>query len=445
MNKVHKPPHESDCSEATSPLPSTPSSTPPPTSPSPSQSPVSMNATASDPGNLFQLKDILSYFAAVKGDLSNITAPPFILAPKSAIEIPACWTCHHDLFLQPCDEPNPGARALLVAKNYVCSLKNLVDADSENAGKKPLNPFLGELFFASFSDSFGSQSRMIVEQVSHHPPVTACSIYNKERGMSSDGFVAQETSFSLLGGVTVRQTGYAIIKDDNHNEQHLMTMPTILVKGVATGHPYPELQGPSYISSSSGYVTKIQFQGRGRFGFGEKNQVTAEVFAPNDKDNPLYRITGQWTGRLTTQDSSHNTLEEFHVDQISTSSLHVAPIDEQAPWESRRAWWKVTEAIKQGNIEQVYAQKSALEESQRRRRAEEQKTGAEWNALFFAQLPKGDPLANSLIQNIADEGFETPDLKRTAGAWKFVGIEPAEELRNSLSEDSSPTTWVSIE
>src|SRR5690242_819893 len=116
------------------------SPTPSPT-PSPPFSNTAMADIGTDSGNLFRLKDVLSYFAAVKGDLSNVTAPPFILAPRSAIEIPAAWACHHGLFLQPADEPDAGVRALLLAKNYLCSLKQLVSAGSADASKNPLNSF----------------------------------------------------------------------------------------------------------------------------------------------------------------------------------------------------------------------------------------------------------------------------------------------------------------
>ncbi|CAF3485674.1 unnamed protein product [Fusarium graminearum] len=413
------------------------STSPSSTTSSPPPPPTSMADIGTDSGNLFRLKDVLSYFSAVKGDLSNVTAPPFILAPRSAIEIPAAWACHHDLFLQPSEEPDAGVRALLLAKNYVCSLKQLVGADTEDAGKKPLNPFLGELFLGSYSDKAGSQSQLIVEQVSHHPPVTACSIYNKERGISSRGFVGQETSFSLVSGVAVRQTGYAIIKDDKHDETHLMTMPTILVKGVTTGNPYPELEGPSYITSSSGYMTKIDFYGKRAFGFGEKNQVVAEVFAPDNKKEPLYRITGQWTSNLVIQDSSKNTLEEFDVDKIPISPLSVAPIDKQTPWESRRAWSKVTHAIKERNIEKVYAHKSAIEDSQRRRRVEEEKKGVEWNRLFFTTSPKGDAVAEELLGMIP-ERLEGIDFTKTNGYWAFIGVDGAEEVKANLSTDTLP-------
>ncbi|CAF3628956.1 unnamed protein product [Fusarium graminearum] len=431
MNQlINESDQSSDSLASISTSPSSTTSSPPPP-------PTSMADIGTDSGNLFRLKDVLSYFSAVKGDLSNVTAPPFILAPRSAIEIPAAWACHHDLFLQPSEEPDAGVRALLLAKNYVCSLKQLVGADTEDAGKKPLNPFLGELFLGSYSDKAGSQSQLIVEQVSHHPPVTACSIYNKERGISSRGFVGQETSFSLVSGVAVRQTGYAIIKDDKHDETHLMTMPTILVKGVTTGNPYPELEGPCYITSSSGYMTKIDFYGKRAFGFGEKNQVVAEVFAPDNKKEPLYRITGQWTSNLVIQDSSKNTLEEFDVDKIPISPLSVAPIDKQTPWESRRAWSKVTHAIKERNIEKVYAHKSAIEDSQRRRRVEEEKKGVEWNRLFFTTSPKGDAVAEELLGMIP-ERLEGIDFTKTNGYWAFIGVDGAEEVKANLSTDTLP-------
>ncbi|GKU05883.1 hypothetical protein FLAG1_08065 [Fusarium langsethiae] len=429
MNQLNESDQQSD-SLASTPASSTSTSPPP-------FSLRSMADIGTDSGNLFRLKDVLSYFSAVKGDLSNVTAPPFILAPRSAIEIPATWACHHDLFLQPSEEPDAGVRALLLAKNYVCSLKQLVGADTEDAGKKPLNPFLGEIFLGSYSDKAGSQSQLIVEQVSHHPPVTACSIYNKERGISSRGFVGQETSFSLVSGVSVRQTGYAVIKDDNHDETHLVTMPTILVKGVTTGNPYPELEGPSYITSSSGYMTKIEFCGKRAFGFGEKNQVVAEVFAPDNKKEPLYRITGQWTGNILVQDSAKNTLEEFHVDKIPVSPLNVAPIDKQTPWESRRAWSKVTTAIKERNIEKVYAHKSAIEDSQRRRRMEEEKKGVEWNRLFFTRSAKGDAVAEELLDMIP-ERLDGIDFTKTNGSWAFIGVNGAEELKANLSTDTLP-------
>ena len=52
-------------------------------------------------GNLSALKDFISFLATVKGDLSNITAPPFILASQSLTEFPAYWAERPSLFARP--------------------------------------------------------------------------------------------------------------------------------------------------------------------------------------------------------------------------------------------------------------------------------------------------------------------------------------------------------
>lgn len=383
--------------------------------------------------NLTQLKDFLSYLATVKGDLSSITAPPFVLAPKSAIEIPSSWASKHELFLAPANEPDPAKRALLVAKNYLCSLTHLVGQDVGEEAKKPLNPFLGELFIGEF-ESGSSATRLIAEQVSHHPPVTACFMYNEQQGVSSNGFVAQQTSFSPASGVTVEQLGYAVVRFDKYEESHLMTMPTLHVKGVATGMPHPELEGPSYISSSSGFLTQIDFQGRGALGLGTKNRVDARIYQmPNTKD-PIYHITGQWDGKLTTKDSSDKKLEEVSVDSVPTTKIIVRPLEQQTPFESRRAWQHVIQGIQEGSVEMINESKSRLEESQRARRADEKSKGIQWNRFFFSDSALEES-TRKLLDVIPDPKLKRFDSAQTAGVWNFIGIRQAEALMSRLHTD----------
>ena len=403
--------------------------------------------------SLAQLRDLLAYLATVKGDLSHITAPPFVLAPKSAIEVPASWISRHALFLCPAAESDPARRALLVAQNFVCSLALLVDLGSEYAGKKPLNPFLGELFLGRFegfdedekSDTDtgdveprvnghsdiqpDSSTRFIAEQVSHHPPVTACYAYNRKHGISSRGFAAQETSFSPTSGVTVHQVGYAVIKDHVHDERHLMTLPTIQVKGIATGQLYPELEGRCYISSSSGFLTVIDLEGKGKLGMGTPNKVTAMVCESSALEKPLYRITGQWSGDMTIEEVQGGTpSQDFNISDFPITELSVAPESEQTEWESRRAWAKVLEGIRQGDTCKVSEHKSTIEQSQRDRRAAEKEQGSEWKSLFFKRLSHDEDAAE-LLDQIPDLHF---DPERTAGYWGFVGIDEAEKLMQEL-------------
>lgn len=381
--------------------------------------------------SISQLKDLLSYLASAKGDLSNITAPPFVLAPKSAIETPSCWASRHALFLKPASEDDPERRALLITKNYLCSLKQLASGDLESGVKKPLNPFLGEIFLGSFAAEDDTKTQLIAEQVSHHPPVTACALYNAQHGIYSNGFVAQETSFSPTSGVTVRQIGYAVVKDENHNEKHLMTMPTLVIKGLTMGQPYPELEGPCYITSSSGFFSEINFEGKGKLGFSSKNRVIADLYRTSEKKKLLYRITGQWSGQLRVENGKGEMIEEFDIGDVPLTPLNVSPLEEQTPWESRRAWARVIEGINQGDVERVNEHKSALEESQRERRANEEGRGTEWTSLFFdRRSSEEDSQVKQLAEMIPDS--EMFDSSRTNGAWNFIGIAEAESVIGRL-------------
>lgn len=83
--------------------------------------------------------------------------------------------------------------------------------DEKDGVKKPLNAFLGEVFLAS-GDEKGGRTRLVSEQISHHPPMTAYYLWNDEAGVRAEGYTCQEISFS--GSVNIRQIGHAIDKYD---------------------------------------------------------------------------------------------------------------------------------------------------------------------------------------------------------------------------------------
>ncbi|RYP26759.1 hypothetical protein DL768_011594 [Monosporascus sp. mg162] len=130
-----------------------------------------------------QPKEYLSYLATVRRIFRTSPRGYPLLSPKSVTEIPASWAERHGLFLQPPQEQDPASRALFVLKNYLCNLKRQAytaasasdDSDGDGGARKPLNAFLGEPFLSTFrADDGGSETQLIAEQVSHHPPATAC-------------------------------------------------------------------------------------------------------------------------------------------------------------------------------------------------------------------------------------------------------------------------------
>jgi oxysterol-binding protein-related protein 9/10/11 len=106
--------------------------------------------------------------ASFSGDLSTLTAPPFILSTTSLTEYSAYWISEPSLFTAPAKESDPERRAALVLKWFISTLKQQYSSRNEKHGseKKPLNPFLGELFLAEWKgDNAGDNLKLISEQV----------------------------------------------------------------------------------------------------------------------------------------------------------------------------------------------------------------------------------------------------------------------------------------
>lgn len=126
------------------------------------------------PANKGSWTAFLKSIASFNGDLSSLTAPPFILSATSLVEFSSYWAEHPPVFVAPAKESDPQKRALLVLKWFLSTLKQQYAARSEKFGneKKPLNPFLGELFLGTWNDSAGT-TELISEQVRY-----ACAYFS---------------------------------------------------------------------------------------------------------------------------------------------------------------------------------------------------------------------------------------------------------------------------
>ncbi|WOO78172.1 Protein KES1 [Vanrija pseudolonga] len=114
--------------------------------------------------------------AHMTGDLSSMTAPPFILSPVSLTEFPAYWCEHPEQFAEISQGSTEEERMERVLRWFIATLKGQYTTRNEKMGseKKPLNPVLGELFYGTWPDTNGrGETELIVEQVSHHPPIAA--------------------------------------------------------------------------------------------------------------------------------------------------------------------------------------------------------------------------------------------------------------------------------
>ncbi|UZP46554.1 hypothetical protein NXS19_014366 [Fusarium pseudograminearum] len=291
--------------------------------------------------------DLAKFLSSLKGDLdlANVTAPPFFLAPSSVVENPGSWAQRPCLFTAPTNELDPAKRSLSVLQLFLAGLRSqLYVAGAPNVSiKKPLNAFLGEQFLASWSEG-DSNTRLVVEQVSHHPPITAMHIASE--GIRADGYGRVEMTFN--GNINIRQMGHAIIHLDRFDEDYLVPLTDVTVRGFMSACLYPEIIGTYTINSSSGYVSEIDFSGTGFFR-GKRNSFEARVYHKDQPKKICYKVSGVWSEGWKITDA--NGLVETYTVEPEKSSMNMNPIEKQDPRESRRAWGMSFQLCSKGIIE----------------------------------------------------------------------------------------------
>ncbi|KAI0759179.1 hypothetical protein BC629DRAFT_1550110 [Irpex lacteus] len=182
----------------------------------------------------------IKQIASVSGDLSSLTAPPFILSPISLTEFPAYWCERPELFAAIADARTDEERSVAVLKWFISTLKGQYTSRNEKLGSEK------KLFYGYW-------------------PATA----SRPRTTSA-------------GSIIVKQIGHAILN-------FLITLPKLRIDGLC------------YIQSSTGWLSTIEYKGKGYFG-GKSHQFKA-VLSPPGSNNAARTFEGLW--HLTSKETSH--------------------------------------------------------------------------------------------------------------------------------------------
>lgn len=335
---------------------------------------------------------LIQSVASFRGDLSSLTAPPFILAPASLLEYSRYWFPGVDDFTAPEKIEDPEQRFLAVLHLFLGLMKGQYTQRNIGGGfeKKPLNPFLGELFVGTFDDG---KAKIQAEQVSHHPPIYAYRLTCADSTVEQEGFVGIKAWFST--SICVKQEGHTVYKLPKFGEEYVETLPSLHLEGFLSGSPYIELDGGSSIVGSNGYRCDLQYSGAGYFR-GKSHTLAGTI---KKDDQVLYTLSGQWNERLFIKNEQTGKVDVFieHQPDAPVPAMHVRPVEEQHPLESQKAWIKVIEAIRKNDTEATWREKSAIEDAQRQLRREEAEKNIEWTRRWFDSVPsEEDPLVSTL-------------------------------------------------
>ena len=239
------------------------------------------------------------------------------------------------------------------------------------------------------------------------------------------GYNAQKASFSRT--INVKQIGHALLEftppSSTEVETYFITLPSLHIESLLTGAPFVELNGATYITSSTGFVAKIDYSGRGWLS-GKKNTFSAGLWqeGQGDEKHPLYTVDGQWNEQFVMREGKKGKeVDSYNAKTTKTTPLTVAPIEEQDPWESRKAWYNVAQSIQKSDLDAASGHKSRIENAQRRLRKLERENNTEWQRTFFRRVDENqEPQFQKLVKKVpAAEKWPGLEVDKTGGVWRF--------------------------
>ncbi|XP_075685122.1 oxysterol-binding protein-related protein 11 isoform X2 [Rhinoderma darwinii] len=353
-------------------------------------------------------------------DLTRVVLPTFILEKRSLLEMYADFLSHPDLFLSISGGLTPEARMLRFVEYYLTSFH---EGRKGALAKKPYNPIIGETFHCSWrvpkdcvqppqtSDtSVESQDqtppqegtadqkeeeeeegegdylvRFVAEQVSHHPPVSGFYAECPELKMCVNTHVWTKSKFMGMS-IGVTMVGEGVLHLLEYDEEYTFTLPCAYARSILTV-PWVELGGKVNVNCpKTGYSAAITFHTKPFYG-GKLHRVTGEV-KHNPTNTVACKIQGEWNSILEFMSSSGDT-RCVDLTKLPVTRKRVRPVETQGPFESRRLWSHVTEALTAKNIEEATEHKRALEERQRAEERHRIDTETPWKTKYFSKEGDG--------------------------------------------------------
>jgi len=294
-------------------------------------------------------------------DLTRISLPSEFLNPYSVLEFASLrYLAKMPFLLEANAHTDPEYRMLYVIRWFLASM---TDAKMY---KKPYNPVVGETHKCNITDSTGSQSRFVAEQVTHHPPVSAVYMCNEDAGISVQGNISFAVKF-WFNSVTINTTGYAQVKLAKHGDEiydFSKSVPDLQLKNVVFGTRRMKWQNSIKVEcKKTNCYAEILFDDSGN-----EDLVSGQVLL---NDSTVLSFEGALDGAVYYRSNADDEEEEeedrvlLNSSQITDPPIIIPPQTETYP--SIKVWSAVSQNIINNNMTEADRAKQVVEEEQRKR------------------------------------------------------------------------------
>uniref|UniRef100_A0A673J4F3 Oxysterol-binding protein n=1 Tax=Sinocyclocheilus rhinocerous TaxID=307959 RepID=A0A673J4F3_9TELE len=361
-------------------------------------------------------------------ELSKITMPVIFNEPLSFLQRLTEYMEHTYLIHQANTSDDSIERMKCVAAFAVSA----VASQWERTGK-PFNPLLGETY-ELVRDDLGF--RLISEQVSHHPPISAFHAEGLQKDFVFHGSIYPKLKF-WGKSVEAEPKGIITLELPKHNEAYTWTNPTCCVHNIIVGQLWIEQYGNvEVINHRTGEKCCLSFKPCGLFG---KELHKVEGYILDKSKKKVCNLYGKWTECMYIVDtatfethkkndkkasedkkSSKQTSDSEETPQPGGDSLEVIPGSQllwriaPRPVNSAQMYNFTTfamqldeldkeieavipktdsrlrpdiRAMENGDIDLASEEKKRLEEKQRAARKNRSKSDDEWKTRWFHQGP----------------------------------------------------------
>nr|XP_022335054.1 oxysterol-binding protein-related protein 8-like isoform X4 [Crassostrea virginica] len=329
-------------------------------------------------------------------DLSKVVLPTFILEPRSFLDKLSDYYYHSDILSEAVILDDPYSRLKAVVKWYLSGFYK-----KPKGLKKPYNPIIGETFRCFWKHpKTNSRTFYLAEQISHHPPVSAFHITNRQDGFNISGSILAKSKF-YGNSLSAILDGTAKLTFLKRGEDYLITMPYAHCKGILIGTLTMEMGGKVSISCpKTSYRAEVEFKLKPFLNMGEaSNKIIGKLKVGSDT---LATLEGHWDQEIYIRDRATG---ESHLFWSPTSEVksqrlkrYTVPIDHQEEMESERLWKNVSDAVVSSDMHAATQEKYILEERQRNEAKERKAKMLEWVPRLFER----DPLTGDWVYKFVD-------------------------------------------
>ncbi|XP_038049066.1 oxysterol-binding protein-related protein 6-like isoform X2 [Patiria miniata] len=313
-------------------------------------------------------------------DLSKIAMPVALNEPLSMLQVLTEELEYSELLDKAAETDDPYKRMVYVASFAASSYASTY----YRAGTKPFNPLLGETYECVREDK---GFRFVAEQVSHHPPISACHCESKNFIYTQE--VRIKTKF-WGKSMEIIPAGTINIRIPRYNDHYKFNKVTSCVHNILSGERWLDHYGECLITNGR-IICKLTFT-KASYWSNRRHEVHGVI---TDDGQVVHELFGKWNEgiycgrsasakciwRTGSMPENHNLYYGFtrfaiELNELDPYTSHLLP-----PTDSRLR--PDQRKLEDGDVIGAEREKQRLEALQRERRKWREEQGTTYEPKFF--------------------------------------------------------------